>query len=108
MPLSTDSIQLAEPISSVPQAFCQLSFGALPAKQWKCVCLLWLAQSKGEPVSLENTDQLLRPAQCGSRAFGCSPPPHSTLPTSAARPRHSCPVPLPLLPCTNARAAGGE
>lgn len=105
MPLSVDSTQLAEPVSSVPQAFCQLSFSSLPEKQWKCVCPLWLAQSEGEPSSLENTDRLPRPTRLQGFQLVLAPLHAAHL---CHRTHHSCPVPLPLLPSTNTRVASGE
>lgn len=82
MPLSVDSTQLAEPASSVPQAFGQPSFGLLPEKQWKCVSTLAFTE-EWWVCGLGKHQQLLRLAQRGCTASNqcsqCPPLPH-TLP----------------------------
>lgn len=99
-----DSTQLAEPASSVPQAFGQPSFGALPEKQWKCVSTLAFTEQRGVR-GLGKHRQLLRPAQGGCAAFGQSSAHTAHL---CHRPSHSRAAPRPLLPCTDPRVAGGE
>lgn len=96
MPLSMDSTQLAEPASSVPQAFGQPSFGALPEKQWKCVSTLAFTEQWGS-VGLANTNSCWDPRRAAARP---SASPQPTLPTSATDPAtpvlplaHSCLAP---------------
>lgn len=95
MPLSMDSTQLAEPAFSVPQAFGQPSFGALPEKQWKCVSTLafteqWAVRGLGKH------QQLLRPAQGGCAAFGQSSA-HTAHLCHTTQPLPCCPSPTPAL-----------
>lgn len=99
--LSMDSTQLAEPASSVPQAFGQPSFGPLPEKQWKCASTLafreqWWVRGLGKH------QELLRAAESSCAAFSqCSP--HTAHLCHLTQ--HSC-LPLFHSAFTDTRVAG--
>lgn len=101
MSLSMDSTQLAEPASSVPQAFGQPSFGPLPEKQWKCVSTLAFREQQWVH-GLGKHQQLLRAAESSCAALSqCSPhTAHLCHPT-----QHSC-LPLFHSAFTDTRVAG--